>query len=57
MACPIEGLVGRPSSLKKAAPLTRMNRDYSGSAVGMSQKMMASLYSQNLKANLPKCQD
>jgi len=23
----------------------------------MSQKMMASLYSQNLKAKLPKCQD
>ncbi len=36
---------------------TRMNRDYSSSAVGMSQKMMTSLNSQYLKANLPKCQD
>jgi hypothetical protein len=36
---------------------TRMNRDDSSSAVGMSQKMMASFYSQNFKANLSKCQD
>jgi len=34
-----------------------MNRDYSGSAIGMPQKMMTSLYSQNLKANLSKYQD
>jgi hypothetical protein len=34
-----------------------MNRDYSSAAVGMSQKMMTSLYSQNLEANLSKCQD
>ena len=36
---------------------TRMNRNYSSAAIGMSQKMMTSLYSQNLEANLSKCQD
>ena len=36
---------------------TRMSWDYSSSAIGMSQKMMTSLYSQNLKANLSKCQN
>lgn len=34
-----------------------MNRDYSSAAIGMSQKMMTSPYSQNLEANLSMCQD
>ncbi len=34
-----------------------MNRDYSSAAIGMFEKMMTSLYSQNFEANLSKCQD
>jgi len=34
-----------------------MDRNYSSAAIWMSQKMMTSLYSQNLKANLSKYQD
>ena len=78
VACPLQGLVGRPSSLKKAAPLVHLwfaqnhagfwkatqdpafhqnEQGYSSAAIGMSQKMMTSLYSQNFEANLSKCQD
>lgn len=77
-AYPLEKLVGRPSSLKKAAPLVHLwfaqfhegfkkatqapafHQNEQGQQQfgrGISQKMMASIDSQNIKANLPKCQD